>query len=156
MMSAINSAIGPAVQEAIVPSLMADQGLVLGPELLTNSDFDAGATSWVVNGANATHIATFAGGTLRYQSDTTSPQLNVLQENVAVVGKTYLLTVVVAAYVSGTVKIETRSPSIIVPTVPGTYTYRFTASATFVNVTRNSAGVDLALDKISLREVLSG
>lgn len=127
--------------------------IVLGPELVVNGSPMA-ATGWTVNGADATHIATFSGGKLRYQSDTTSPQLSVFQL-IATVGKTYQLSVVVSSYTSGTVKMETRSPSIILPAAIGTYTYQFTAFATQVNVTRNSANVDLTIDSISFREILN-
>lgn len=154
-MSALIPAVRSAVQEAIGPALVAGQDLVLGPELLVNGDFGAGQAPWTVNNDDATHVVTFASGTMRYQSGTTSPQLNVQQAGVLVVGKKYQLVVEVSAYVSGAVKTDMTGASVALGTAPGTYIYRLTAANTSFNVTRSSANVDITIDKISIREVLS-
>ena len=126
-----------------------------GPELLVNGDFSAGSTSWIVNGADATHIATFSGGTLRYQSDTTSPQLTVSQSNVLVAGETYEVAAITSAYASGSIKTDNFGTANIVSSGLGTVTFTGTASATgSFAFTRNSAGVDITIDSISIREVL--
>ncbi len=55
-------------------------GAVLGPELFTGN-LTTGA-GLVVSGTDATHIVTFGANGMRYQSDTTSPQLLVSQGSV--------------------------------------------------------------------------
>lgn len=127
-------------------------GLVRGPERVINGDFSAGATSWILAGADATHIATFAGGTLRYQSDTMSPQLVVAQLSALVIGRWYEVTFVISAWVSGTIKAEGLS---VIPPVSGvgTYTHRGTALAPTLSITRSSANVDVTIDSISVKEL---
>lgn len=129
------------------------RGMGVGPELLANNEFANGATSWTVINADATHIATFSGGTLRYQSDTTSPQLVVQQTGVMAVGKLYRVTFVTSAYTSGTIKTDSFGSSVIIPGVVGTYSFYGVASATPFTFIRNSANVDLTLDSISIRLV---
>lgn len=127
----------------------------LGPELLVNGGFDAGQSPWTVAGSDATHIATFSGGTLRYQSDTTSPQLNVVQSNILTVGKLYEVTVVVSSRTSGSTKTDAFSPAMSFGITPGTYVYRGTSVATSFNITRGSTNVDMSFDSVSVREVLN-
>lgn len=133
-----------------------DRGLVLGPELLVNGDFSNGGTGWSVNNADATHIVTFAGGTMRFQSGTTSPQLNVQQANVLTVTKTYQVVVEIAAFTSGALKMDMAVSSVVVGTAPGTYTYRLAAANANFNLTRSTANVDIAVDRVSVREIISG
>ena len=125
---------------------------ILGPELVANGDFSAGNTSWTVSGNDGTHIATFSGGTLRYQSDTTSPQLNVAQADVLTIGKTYLVEVVTSAWVSGSLKTD-QFGSLVLSSGVGTTRFRAVATATSFTLTRNSANVDLTIDNISVREL---
>lgn len=139
------------------------KGLVRGPELLTNGDFSAGAASWGVSGADATHIATFANGALRYQSDTTSPVLLVtqlLQGGMQIVaGKWYEVIVVVSNWVSGGIKTDTLNGNVAsgLTLAQGPGTYRTVGLATSTTsgftLTRNSTNVDLTIDSISIREL---
>ena len=127
-------------------------GLALGPELVTNGDFAAGATGWTIVGNDATHIATFAGGTLRYQSDTTSPVLQISQPNKLTAGRFYRITTVCSSYTSGLLKCDgTNNPVICSGT--GTTVSYLLASSTTLSINRNSANVDLTLDSISVREI---
>jgi hypothetical protein len=128
--------------------------LKLGPELLVNGDFSAGATGWAVNNADATHIATFTGGVLRYQSDTTSPQLNVQQPGVLTVAKKYRVVVEIAAFAGGAIKTDMSAPSTTIGTAPGTYAYTLVAVATNFNLTRSTPNVDITIDRVSVREIL--
>lgn len=128
---------------------------VLGPELLVNGDFGAGATGWTVNGTDATHFVTFAGGTARYVSDTTSPTLTLEQLGVLVIGEWYELVTVCSAWVSGSVKISGLGGlSIITASRVGTTTLRFQAAATTCQIFRAVANIDLTLDRMSARRVV--
>ena len=59
---------------------------------------------WTVTGEDATHIASDVAGGVRYQSDTTSPQLNVSHAGVLVVGGTYRVTISGLTTTSGELK----------------------------------------------------
>lgn len=121
-------------------------------ERLTNGDFGAGAASWVVAGADATHVATFSGGTLRFQSDTTTPILTVTQSGAYEVGKAYEITVVVSAAASGAVKIDSggiTSPNLA---TVGTHKFNGVATGTALQITRATATTDITIDSISVKE----
>lgn len=125
----------------------------LGPDLVTNGDFSGGATGWTVSGADGTHIATFSGGTLRYQSDTTSPQLNVAP-TVSLgltVGATYEIIFVISAWTSGTVKTDVISGA----SMSSAGTFRFVGAALInnLNITRSTTNVDVTIDSVSVRLV---
>lgn len=129
----------------------------LGPEVLANGDFSGGATGWTVANNDATHIATFSGGTLRFQADTLSPAMTVSQAGVLVVGRTYRVTVVVSANAgTGGLKTDNLSPlnQVMAGPAPGTYTMVGTAVSANFSFTRNAANVDITLDSISVREVI--
>lgn len=146
--SAFRAPLRPSLRTA--QDRIADE-LKLGPELIVNGS-PLAAGGWTVTGADTTHLATFANGKLRYQSDTTSPQLNVLQ-NVATVGKRYLVVAVVSAAAGGSIKTDLGAPLGTFTSV-GTYRYTITATNVTFNLTRASAGVDITIDKISVREIL--
>jgi hypothetical protein len=126
----------------------------LGPELLVNGDFEAGQGPWSVSGADATHIVTFAGGTMRFQSGTTSPQLIVLQTGVTA-GKVYEATLVVSAWTSGSVKTDSlgATGNSAIGSV-GTFVRRGTAIGSTFAITRGGTNVDITFDSVSLREVI--
>lgn len=124
---------------------------VLGPELVTNGSFAASGSGWTVTGADTTHIATFNGSTLRYQSDTTSPQLSVSQTLALVVGVTYQFTFVVSAFTSGTMKADT-APGMTFTGI-GTYTFIRQAVNNNLNLTRATTNVDMTLDSVSVRRI---
>jgi len=131
-------------------------GETIGPERLVNSDFAAGDASWAVLNADGTHIATFSGGTVRYQSDTTSPVLSVRQTNALIVGRVYQITVIVSSYTSGSIKTDNFGLPVVLATGAGTFTAVGTASATTFEFLRNSTNVDLTVDSISVREITTG
>ena len=145
----------PVTASGQTVALMLDKsrGLVLGAERLTNGDFSSGSTGWTVTGGDATHIATFSGGTLRYQSDTTTPVLNVAQAGALVIGKTYLVTVVTSAYTSGSLKSDDFGSAVVLSNGLGTRTLRVTASATNFTFLRNTTNVDITIDSISIKEI---
>jgi hypothetical protein len=129
------------------------RGLTLGPEVLTNGDFAGGATGWTVTGEDGTHIATFAAGTMRYQSDTTSPVLSVSQTAVTS-GKTYRCVVVVSARPgAGTISVTVGGVALSLISV-GTFSATMLAANTLVEFKRTAANVDITIDSISVREVL--
>ena len=131
------------------------KGLARGPERLVNGDFSAGAANWSVSGNDATHIATFSGGTLRFQSDTTSPVMLVQQLGAMVTGRWYEITVTVSAWVSGSIKSDNFVQSgLTLASGAGVYKVIGLAAGTTFAFLRASANVDLTIDSISLREVL--
>jgi hypothetical protein len=123
----------------------------LGSELVTNGGFESSA-SWTVSGTDSTHIATFSNGTLRYQSDTTSPQLIVAQASVLQTGRLYKITVNVTTLTSGYVKVDSLGGLNITPSA-GTNIFYKTATGTTFNITRGTTNVDVTIDSISVVEV---
>ena len=142
-----------AVEQPVGLILDKRLGLARGPERLTDGDFANGLASWIVTGEDATHTVTATGGTVRYQSDTTTPGLTLAQAGVAVVGKTYELTVVVSNYVSGALKSDTLGGAAVV-TKAGTNKTIAVSSSTAFNILRSTANVDITIESISLREIL--
>lgn len=122
-----------------------------GSELLVNGTFDD-SSNWTVTGADGTHIATFAGGTLRYQSDTSTPTLKISQPSVLTLGKTYVVTTVCSTYVSGTIKTDSAAGDFVLVSAPGTSTKLFVATQTAFSILRNSTNVDATIDSISVKE----
>ena len=109
-----------------------------------------------MSGTDATHIATFANGKLRFQSDTTSPALQLAQV-ILTVGKVYRVEVVVSARTgTGTVKTDALGASGVAAFgAPATHVRQGAAIQTGFNLTRASTGVDIIFDKISVCEILS-
>lgn len=133
----------------------------LGPELLVNGDFGAGATGWTVTGADGTHIATFSGGTLRYQSGATSPQLLIQNTGAPaiVANRQYRVVVVCSAWTSGAVKCDgllVGGSPVVLASASGTFTHICTSVgvAQLFAFSRVAANVDLTLDSISVRQVI--
>ena len=125
----------------------------LGSELVTNGDFSNGSANWSVSGANATHIATFDGSSLRYQSDTTSPQLLIIQGGVLVIGKTYKIVVDIKTLTSGAIKSDTLG-GLVITSNQGINTFYAIATGTSFTFTRATANVDITIDNISIKEYL--
>ena len=122
------------------------------PELLTNGDFSSGSTGWSVSGTDATHIATFSGGTLRFQSDTTTPALTISQPNVMTVGETYTATFTLSSYTSGLLKSDYFNLAPVVSSTTSlTRTITGVAVSTSFGFTRSTTNVDVTLDSISLK-----
>jgi hypothetical protein len=126
----------------------------LGPELMPSGYFDVSPPAGrSVSSADATHIVTFSGGTMRYQSDTVTPQLTLTYANILTIGRTYEITVTPSAYVSGSINTSQLGVLVLANSInPRTVT----GVATAVNfvITRASTNVDLTLARISLRQVL--
>jgi hypothetical protein len=127
---------------------------LLGADVLTNGDFEGGATGWTVTGNDGTHVATFAGGTLRFQSDTTSPQLIVAQNSLTS-GRRYEMFAEVSSWTSGTAKIEHTTGTILLNRA-GTFRMYITASSISFSITRSTTNVDLTIERVWARPVLRG
>lgn len=125
----------------------------LGPEIMPAGYFDAILAGRSVSGADGTHIVTFSGGTMRFQSDTTTPQLIVTYANLLTIGLTYEVTVTPSAYVSGSIKTDQLGTLVLANSI-NPRTVSGVATATSFSITRNSANVDLTLATISLRRIL--
>ena len=119
-------------------------------DLLTNGNFDAGSAGWTVNNADVTHIVTFAAGALRFQSDTTSPALTVEQPAGLVVGRRYAVETWCSNYTSGSIKNDNALGAVPIADGPGYKKAFIVANSMFFNFTRNSANVDLTLDRIKV------
>lgn len=129
-------------------------GRRLGPDRLVNGDFDAGSTGWTVTNADGTHVATFSGGGLRYQSDTLSPELIVSQSGIVIVGRLYEVRVVVRSWTSGACKVEYAGNPVLVINAATTYVVRMRVSNASFGISRASTNVDLTFESVSVREVL--
>jgi hypothetical protein len=125
----------------------------LGPELMPAGYFGAVLAGRTVGGNDGTHIVTFSGGTMRFQSDTTTPQLTVTYANLLQIGLTYEVTVTPSAYVSGSIKTDQLGTLVLANSI-SPRTVSGVATATSFVITRNSTNVDLTLATISLRQVL--
>jgi hypothetical protein len=127
---------------------------VVGPELVTNGDFSDGATEWRTIDEDETHIITFSGGEVRFQSDTTSPVLRLVQDLLLVTGKKYKVTVQVSNVTSGKIKIDSLDANAFnFGDVVGTSTGYIVANNTSLVITRGTADVDVTLTSISVREI---
>ena len=131
-------------------------GLVRNAEAIVNNSFDSGAANWVVTGSDVTHIVTIAGGTLRYQSDLTTPVLAFANSGgiALVIGKTYEIVIDVASATTTTGLKSDHFFGTSFATVAGVITYRLaaTASGQFA-MYRNGNLVDLVLNSISIKEI---
>jgi len=123
----------------------------LGDDVLTNGDFESGSTGWTVSGNDGTHVATFSGGTLRFQSDTTSPQLQVFQNSV-VSGQRYEVIVEVSSWTSGTAKIEYTNGTLLLNRA-GIFRMFLVATNTSFSITRSTTNVDLTISRVSCRPI---
>jgi hypothetical protein len=129
------------------------KGLALGAELVTNGDFSAGSTGWTLSGQDATHVLTFSGGTVRYQSDTTSPVMQLAQVFSATASAWYLVEIVISNYVSGSLKFDSDFGDVAVPAAVGTHRFYFKRDSGGFSLYRNSANVDITIDSISIKRV---
>lgn len=130
-------------------------GLLRGPEKLSNGDFSAGSTGWNTSGADSTHILTFNGGTLRYQSDTTSPVLLVSQNGSMTPGRWYEITTTISSWVSGSIKSDAfAQTSLVLASGVGVYKVTGLCTSGSFSFSRNTTNVDLTIDSISIKEVL--
>lgn len=129
-----------------------DQVVAGQPERVTNGDFSDGSTGWTVSNSDATHTITFSDGTMRYQSDTITPVLELSQPGVLQVGKRYEVTTVCSAHTSGSIKSDALGGVVLADGL-GTKTVISVATASNFAVVRNSANVDLTLDSFSVKEI---
>jgi len=127
-----------------------------GDELVTNHDFSDGSTGWTVQNTDATHTVTFSNGGARFQSDTTSPILEIVSDVVLDSTKIYKLEVVISDVTSGSIKIDGQSV-VQLYNSEGTHTAIIkTTSASGNNVIkfyRATANVDITIDSVSVKEV---
>lgn len=133
------------------------KGLVRGAEHLRDPEFAQGATHWSFSGTDATHIVTFADGALRFQSDTTTPVLQVSEQSGAPIledGKKYEVITVVRSWISGSIKSDAfAEANPIIASGPGVFKSILTGRGVIFNFTRSTANVDITIDSISIREL---
>lgn len=110
------------------------------------------APNWVVTGTDATHVATFSNGTLRLQSDTISPILNVTKTGALTVGTWYEVAITVSSWTSGAIKSDFMPG--ITTGAAGTFTYRVSAAATYIDMYRAGTNVDLTIGGLSIKPIL--
>lgn len=125
------------------------QGLVLGPELVTNGDFSAGSTGWTpgtgwtISGGVASVIA--ASGTVLRQAKTITA------------GKAYQIQVDITSYTAGTIYVQfSTAGSQAGPnfTSAGTKRVILIANANYANFDIAAlAGTTASIDNISIKEL---
>lgn len=114
--------------------------------------FVPGGAGWEVVGSDGTHIVTFGAGSMRYQSDTTSPALLLRIPNALTVGRAYEVTIPCTARASGSIKMDCFGSRQVAAAV-GTISFVAIATGSTLDITRNSANVDLTLGDITVREI---
>jgi hypothetical protein len=126
-------------------------GLVAGADQVTNGDF-ADATGWTLGDASVT----ISGGALRFAA---TPNAISASSAVpaAVVGTTYLITVVFSTFTAGTVRIARGGATAdFAATATGSRACRLTATSTGATIVLQAIGVTTAvIDSISV-QVLPG
>ncbi len=146
---AVDSVVGIMLDKSEMGGKTAANFIAGQSELVTNGGF-ADATGWTVSGNNGTHVATFSGGTLRFQSDTTSPTLLVNNSFSMTAGAWYQITTVCSAWTSGTVK-ENNTNVAIASGVGTTVVVAKALYSDFAGLTRSGTNVDLTIDSISIK-----
>jgi len=117
-----------AVTQTIGMVLDKSQGLVLGPELVTNGNFSSGGTGWTFGAG-----ISISGGAANY-----GPSASANLENNAagfVSGKTYLVTFTVSSLTSGSIS----------PWIRGTYGLAVSSNGTYSRYVVAGSGADLFL-----------
>ena len=124
----------------------------LGPELIPGTSSTLMRRGdWSVSGEDATHIVTDVAGGIRYESDTTMPQLSMIAVGILDIGTEYRVVVSGLSDASGSTKTDSFAGNII-PLSNGTFDV--TASSTAFNITRNTINVDTEIGAISIKEKL--
>jgi hypothetical protein len=118
-------------------------------ERLTNGNFSAGSTGWLLTGE-----ATISGGQARILS-TTGAISNIQQNGVIIVGRRYKLTLDILSAVQGYLRSDADgSVALMISGVGLKKEYYFTAMASSFNLKRGDGlPTDITVDNISLVEV---
>ena len=131
---------------------------ILHPEMLNNPQFLfwEGATllNWTVSNEDATHKVTQDDNGLRYESDTTSPQLTVVQIPTLTSGAEYTLRVYVHSLTSGRCKVDMvgQSAPLLDASSVGWNSVDFTAGAdNTLTLYRITADVDNIIREVSIK-----
>lgn len=135
-----------AAGQSVGLRLSKDQGLRIGPELVTNGDFSDGSTGWYF--AGAAPLGTVSGGAATFIAGTGNRFVG--QTGKLTVGKTYLVTATFTV-TAGTIGPDMTGYAANY-SVSGTYTWRLLASITSINFLANSAFIG-SIDNISVREL---
>ena len=139
-------------QSSILQLGMINWAESLGSELVTNSSFDTDLSNWTIGNSDSTHTVTYSSGSARYQSDTTSPQLNFDQTISAVeIGKFYQVSINVTN-TSGSVKLASIDPSLTALS-EGSNVFNIKADSQTIRILRNSTNVDVLINSVSLKEI---
>ena len=149
-----NTGITPTTSagQTIGLGLSKEQGGGRGTEVITNTNFSNGGTGWSVTGADATHIVTFANNQMRYQSDTTSPNLFAINGPSLVAGKTYEVTVnTVAVANTGGIKSD-QFANVVFGAAVGVAVYKIVCGAgNPFSIYRNATNIDVTFSSISIK-----
>jgi hypothetical protein len=140
-----------AVEQPVGLQLDLSQGLVLGPELVTNGDFSDGSTGWTLDAA-----ATVSGGTLNIS---TAISLVVASQSFSLTaGKMYEVRATCTSRTSGAAGIGTKTGATVSAftiTAAGDYrAYIFAGTANDgIRVFSTGAGFTGSIDNISVKEL---
>jgi len=135
-----------AVEQPVGLLLDKSQGLVLGPELVTNGDFSS-PSGWTLGTG-----AAIAGGVLSYSGGTSG---NTTQPTVNQSGKTYIVTFTVVSRSAGSVRVRfAANAEGALQTAAGTYTLytKSLSNNSDIIVETNGAFVG-SIDNISVKEL---
>jgi hypothetical protein len=131
---------------------LADRGASQTQFITGTSSTLAVKADWILGGENGTHILTDTATGIRFESDTTSPQLIISQASAMVIGVFYEVEVEINNHVSGSLKSDNllTTPT-FGSTGNGVYKYRLLATTTTFALTRNATNVDLIIGRVSLK-----
>lgn len=104
---------------------------------------------FALSGEDATHILTDTATGIRFQSDTTSPQLIIRVENLLNAGENYLLEIEINNHVSGSIKSDAFATGNF--GANGVFKFELAANVTVFTITRGSTNVDLIIGRVSIK-----
>ncbi len=142
-----------AVEQPVGLMLDKSRGLMLGPELVSNTTFDS-SNNWVLqSGWVVSNGILTATNVPAYQSGTTTPLLTTL-----VSGKLYKCTFTITSFTSGGIRVQFSGGTTVNSTAisaSGTHTIYIKAEAAHINVGVQPVvnGTTLSIDNFSLKEL---
>jgi hypothetical protein len=144
------------IDQSIGGALDSNQSINRNAQVLNNPNFNLGSTGWTVTNTDSTHIVTFSNGTMRFQSDTTSPVLTLTQTGKLSTFCMYRVTGYVSAitgtHPNGLLKSDALG-GVAFARQLGEFEVFAVATTTAFTLTRNTTNVDVTLDWIKCEQV---
>jgi hypothetical protein len=128
-----------------------------GDELVTNGDFSNGGANWSVDNVDSTHYVVFENNSARFVADTSTPILTLRSDVVLEANETYKVEVNISSITSGSIKIDGASVSQLYNSVGTTVSFiKPSGGNNVIKFYRAQEGVDLVIDSVSVKKVISG